>query len=174
MARPIAGYLANVCVVSRAVNTALQYAQETALSQGFSLFIFEGYRPLKATEDILNWCQSSDTQGKERFYPTLPKDRLFELGYIALRSSHTRGAAIDVTLIDANTLQELDMGTEFDYFGDASHTASQKISKQAQHNRQRLVSIMESCGFKNYEKEWWHFTLVNEPFPTTYFDFNIE
>lgn len=90
-----------------------------------------------------------------------------------MRSTHTRGAAVDVTLIDPATYKELDMGTEFDFFGEESYTASDKISETARLNRQLLLSIMEPAGFVNYEKEWWHFTLKNEPFPNTYFDFDI-
>jgi zinc D-Ala-D-Ala dipeptidase len=171
--RPIAGYTTNKCIVSNAVANALLIAQEKAMMAGYSLIVFEAYRPLKALEDIVQWSLNTDIQNKDRFYPDLDKDTLFEQGYIALRSTHTRGAAIDVTLIDPITREELDMGTEFDFFGTASHTASEDISASAKSNRQRLLSIMESSGFVNYDKEWWHFTLKNEPFPNTYFDFDI-
>ncbi|MCP5322974.1 MAG: M15 family metallopeptidase [Candidatus Paracaedibacteraceae bacterium] len=171
--RPISGYLANKCVVSMEVYKALNIAQATANKKGLSLMIFEAYRPLKALEDILQWSKTTDTSTKERFYPTLEKTSLFDLGYIALRSTHTRGAAIDVTLIDPNTKQELGMGTEFDFFGELSHTASPNISAEAKANRRCLLEIMEPAGFINYEKEWWHFTLKDEPFPNCYFDFDI-
>ena len=171
--RPLAGYTTNKCIVSHAVANALMIAQEKATIAGCSLFIFEAYRPLKAVEDIVGWSLNIDIQNKDRFYPDIHKNTLFDQGYIALRSSHTRGAAVDVTLLDLITKEELDMGTEFDFFGSAAHTASEDISTSAKSNRQRLVSIMESSGFINYDKEWWHFTLKDEPFPNTYFDFDI-
>lgn len=171
--RPLEGYKANKCVVSQAVANALVMAQEKATPQGYSLLIFEAYRPLKTLEDIIQWTFTEDISEKQRFYPDIDKDQLFNLGYIALRSTHTRGAAVDVTLIDPTTMQELDMGTEFDFFGDSSHTASNKVSALAQKNRKILLAIMSSAGFVNYEKEWWHFTLKDEPFPNTYFDFDI-
>lgn len=170
--RPIAGYLSNKCIVSNAVATAINVAQTKALAAGYSLCVFEAYRPLKAVEDIVQWSLNSDVQNKDRFYPNINKSNVFDLGYIALRSTHTRGAAIDVTLIDANN-DELDMGTEFDFFGSDSHTFSGDISPAATKNRTLLLSIMESSGFINYDKEWWHFTLKNEPFPDIYFDFDI-
>jgi D-alanyl-D-alanine dipeptidase len=171
--RPIAGYTTNKCITTTAVYDALMKAQEKAVQLGYSLIVFEAYRPLKALEDILHWTYTSDISQKTRFYLNINKDQLFDLGYIGLRSTHTRGAAVDVTLIDPATYKELDMGTEFDFFGEESHTASDKISETARLNRQLLLSIMEPAGFVNYEKEWWHFTLKNEPFPNTYFDFDI-
>ncbi len=173
MGRPIAGYAANKCIVSNAVADVLLLAQEKALTAGYSLIVFEAYRPLKAVEDIVQWSLNADTQNKERFYPDIDKDTLFDQGYIALRSTHTRGAAIDVTLINPITKEELGMGTEFDFFGSTSHTASEDISTSSKNNRRLLLSIMESSGFVNYDKEWWHFTLKDEPFPNTYFDFDI-
>ena len=173
MGRPIAGYTANKCIVSNTVMDALILAQEKATKAGHSLIVFEAYRSLKAVEDIVQWSLNTDIQNKDRFYPDIDKDTLFDQGYIALRSTHTRGAAVDVTLINPITKEELDMGTEFDFFGAASHTASEDISASAKTNRQLLLSIMESSGFVNYDKEWWHFTLKDEPFPNTYFDFDI-
>lgn len=172
--RPIAGYFANKCIVSIPVQAALNVAQKKAIELGLSLIVFEGYRPLKALEDIMQWSLNSDNCMKGRFYPDINKSQLFNLGYIALRSTHTRGAAVDVTLIDHQTHQELNMGTGFDFFGNKSHTANTDISGLAMTHRSKLLSIMESSGFINYEKEWWHFTLRNEPFPDTYFDFDID
>lgn len=171
--RPIDGYFTNTCIVSKAVGDALIIAQDKALEAGYSLIVFEAYRPLKALEDIVRWSRNTDTQNKDRFYPDIDKANLFDQGYIAIRSTHTRGAATDVTLINPITKEELDMGTEFDFFGSKSHTASEDISPSAQNNRRILLSIMESSGFVNYDKEWWHFTLKDEPFPNTYFDFDI-
>eukprot|EP00854_Cymbomonas_tetramitiformis_P007661 gene7661-9124_t len=175
MGRPLAGYTANKCIVTTPVAEALTLAQEKAASAGFSLMIFETYRPLKSLEDILQWMLTDDVRGPEadRFFPNLNKAELLDLGYISLRSSHTRGGAVDLTLIDEDTGLELDMGTEFDYFGDKSHTTSRRISKVARNNRKTLVELMEASGFANYEKEWWHFNLKEEPFPYTYFDFDI-
>lgn len=173
MGRPIAGYLANKCIVSNELAKCIHIAQEKTLKTPFSLLVFETYRPLKAVEAIVQWSLNSDTKNKDRFYPSLNKSGLFEQGYIALRSTHTRGAAADVTLIDKITKKELDMGTEFDFFETASHTYSGEISAESKANRALLLSIMESSGFANYDKEWWHFTLKDEPFPNTYFDVDI-
>lgn len=173
MGRPIAGYTANKCIVSNAVADALSLAQEKATVADYSLIVFEAYRPLKAVEDIVQWSLNTDSKNKDRFYPDIDKSTLFDQGYIALRSTHTRGAAVDVTLVDPITKEELDMGTEFDFFGSTSHTLSEHVSPTAKNNRQLLLTIMESSGFINYDKEWWHFTLKDEPFPNTYFDFDI-
>lgn len=171
--RPFAGYTGNKCIVSKAMASALNIAQEKANAAGCSLFVFEAYRPLKAVEDIVQWSLTADVTNKERFYPDIAKDTLFREGYLAMRSSHTRGAAVDVTLVTLETSEELDMGTEFDFFGEASHTASNKVADVSKNNRKLLLSIMESSGFVNYDKEWWHFTLIDEPFSNTYFDFDI-
>lgn len=171
--RPLAGYLANKCIVSNELAKCIHEAQKKTLETPFSLLVFEAYRPLKAVEDIVQWSLNSDTKNKDRFYPNLNKSALFEQGYIALRSTHTRGAAVDITLVDRITQNKLDMSTEFDFFETASHTASDEISAESKANRALLLSIMESSGFINYDKEWWHFTLKDEPFPNTYFDFDI-
>jgi D-alanyl-D-alanine dipeptidase len=173
LGRPLSGYKANKCIITTPVAKALTAAQTKAEELGLSLMIFEAYRPLKALEDIMQWVFTDDHSAQHRFYPNLNKQQLFDSGYIALRSTHTRGAAVDVTLVDRTTGKELDMGTEFDFFGIESHTAAASISSVARDNRQQLLSVMESSGFVNYEKEWWHFTLRNEPFPETYFDFDI-
>lgn len=170
--RPINGYLKNVCIVSVAVHKALTQAQKMAKEMNLSLFIFEGYRPLKALEDIVFWSQTQNDEMKSRFYPSLKKEDLFTQQYIAIRSTHSRGAAVDVTLINKHNL-ELDMGTEFDFFGEEAHTKNVNISDDAKANRQQLLNIMHAAGFENYEKEWWHFTLKNEPFPNQYFDFDV-
>lgn len=171
--RPLTGYTANKCVVSNALAECIHKAQEKTLETGFSLLVFEAYRPLQAVEDIVKWSLNSDLTNKHRFYPSLNKSSLFEEGYIAFRSTHTRGAAADVTIIDKTTQKELDMGTEFDFFETKSHTHCAEISAETKANRKLLLSIMESSGFINYDKGWWHFTLENEPFPNTYFDFEI-
>ncbi len=170
---PLDGYKNNKCVVSYSLKKQLTLAQEKAQEQNLSLFIFESYRPLRAVENLVNWSFSADLSTKSRFYPGLNKFDLIKNKYIAIRSTHSRGAAVDVTLIRNDSTKELDMGTEFDFFGETSHTASLNINDQHHNNRQLLLSIMESSGFTNYDKEWWHFTLIDEPFPDQYFDFEI-
>jgi len=105
---------------------------------------------------------------KKEFYPRVDKRDAFKLGYIAEKSGHTRGSTIDLTIAG------LDMGTTYDFFDELAHTANPNVSAEARRNRLLLKSVMEKFGFRNYENEWWHFTLANEPFPDTYFDVEVK
>ena len=116
----------------------------------------------------------NDTLTKHKYYPKVPKTELFKEGYIASKSGHTRGSTIDLTIIDLETGKELDMGSPWDMFDPVSWVKSENISPEQQKNRNLLQKVMLENGFKNYPQEWWHFTLKNEPFPKTYFDFNVE
>ncbi len=112
---------------------------------------------------------------KYEFYPKINKRYLFKLGYISSKSGHSRGSSIDLTLVNLKTNKNIDMGSPYDFFGDISATYTKKISKKQLKNRLILREIMIKHGFRAYSKrEWWHFTLRNEPFPDTYFDFPIK
>ena len=176
LGRPLAGYEAPQCIVSDAVGHALKQAQEWALKLDLSLKVYDAYRPLRAVEDIVFWAGNlEDTVMKKDLYPNINKADFFTLGYVGLRSYHCRGAAVDVTLCSpTHPDRVLDMGTPFDFMDILSHTLNPTISPEAQKNRELLCAIMHASGFKNYEKEWWHFNLVDEPFPDTYFDFPVK
>ncbi len=126
-------------------------------------------------DDFVQWVSGNeDEPTKAIYYPNVPRRDLIDRGYIASRSGHSRGSTIDLTLIDIESGQPLEMGTPWDYFDARSHTANEDIHDSAAENRQILKRIMESAGFGGYYAEWWHFTLNNEPFPDTYFDMPIE
>jgi D-alanyl-D-alanine dipeptidase len=126
-------------------------------------------------DHFVQWSQyPKDTLTKSKYYPQLPKDRLFELGYIAKKSGHSRGSTVDLTLVyltGKNQGKVLDMGGDWDYFGKRSHYDFKPLNRLQKENRKRLREVMRAVGFKPYEKEWWHFTLSQEPFPNDYFDF---
>ncbi len=178
LGRPVTGYLAPICILTHAATNALLKVQDEldTLKKGYRLKIFDTYRPTRAVADFINWAEDPmDQKMKSIFYPHLEKSQLFDLGYIAKRSSHSRGSAVDLTITtDPNTpSNDLDMGTIFDFFDESAHTASSKISELAKQNRLFFKGIMEKHGFINYPLEWWHFTLADEPYPDTYFDFQI-
>ncbi|MCA1946161.1 MAG: peptidase M15, partial [Desulfovibrio sp.] len=121
------------------------------------------------------WARDlSDVKTKETFYPEVPKEELFERGYIAARSSHSRGSTVDVTIVDKESGFPLDMGSDFDYFGPMSWPTSMNVNEDQRARRMLLQLVMVGQGFKPYDQEWWHFTLKDEPFPETYFDFPVE
>ncbi len=171
----VEGYKAKRVLTTTSVAKALCLAQEEALSRGLSLKIFDGYRPQKAVLFFQQWALRPDEDFylKQKYYPLLTRKELFQNGYIATRSSHSRGSAVDLTLVETQTLNELDMGSPFDYFDSISHTDSEKINDHQKENRKKLKDLLEKYGFKNYHKEWWHYSLKDEPFPDTYFDFDI-
>lgn len=168
------GYLAPKAILSRQATTALVGVQHAANTQSLSLKIFDAYRPQQAVKHFLRWIGEEESPTlKQRFHPEFSKAQLFEEGYLASQSAHSRGSTIDLTLISQETGKEVDMGTEFDFFGEASWTSYQKLSSKQKANRHYLQEIMSASGFQPFELEWWHFTLVNEPFPDTFFDFLV-
>jgi zinc D-Ala-D-Ala dipeptidase len=171
----VAGYRRVEAVFSKKGADALCRVQAEAAKQGLNLKIFDAYRPVKAVSFFQDWGKRPGDvpEMKERYYPHYTKAQLFELGYIALRSSHSRGSAVDLTLVDAQG-QELDMGTVFDFFHEHSHTESTGVTAAQLKNRRLLGELMSKQGFKNYHKEWWHFSLIEEAFPGRSFDFDIE
>ncbi|WP_405567661.1 M15 family metallopeptidase [Polaribacter sp. Asnod6-C07] len=173
--KPIDGYINNCVIVSKETAEALKKVQTILNKKGLSLKIFDAYRPQQAVDHFVRWAKVlNDTLMKQQYYPKVPKSQLFNLGYIASKSGHTRGSTTDLTIVDKKTGEELDMGSPFDFFGIESHPFYTNITKKQKENRMLLRKVMLANGFKPYDHEWWHFTLKNEPFPKTYFNFPIQ
>ena len=170
----IEGYHSNTAILTKESALALSNAQVDFNKLGYSLILYDAYRPQRAVDFFVQWSKNHyDTINKRIYYPNIKKSELFELGYIAYKSGHSRGSTVDVSLIEISTNKVLDMGTIFDYFGVESHTFFDDISEKQKSNRLILYEIMSNNGFKNYSKEWWHFTLKNEPYQK-YFDFLVK
>jgi D-alanyl-D-alanine dipeptidase len=194
----IDGYEAPKCLLTREAASALAAVQREAGEYGLGLKVFDCYRPQRAVAHFVSWARDlDDTRMRRQYYPAVDKRDLFRLGYIDERSGHSRGSTVDVTLvpipspvpITAGILpgsrdcrgvkpqrypdSSIDMGTGFDCFDSLAHTASTDIPAEARQNRLLLKTLMEKHGFVNYPKEWWHYTLVDEPFPERYFDFPV-
>lgn len=172
---PVDGYKGPFAILTKEAADALAKVQEEVRSLGYTLLIYDAYRPQKAVDHFKRWSQDpSDTKTKADHYPDLEKSRLFKMGYIASRSGHSRGSTVDLTLADAATGEPLDMGGPFDFFGEVSHQDTPLITEEQAANRRILKDAMERHGFEAYAKEWWHYTLADEPYPETYFDFDVE
>ena len=170
----VEGYHSNNAILTKESALALSNAQDDFNKLGYSLILYDAYRPQRAVNFFVQWSKNlNDTINKRVYYPNIKKSELFELGYIAYKSGHSRGSTVDVSLVEISTNKVLDMGTVFDYFGVESHTFFDDISEKQKSNRLILYEIMSNNGFKNYSKEWWHFTLKNEPYQK-YFDFLIK
>ena len=170
----VEGYHSNNAILTKESALALSNAQDDFNKLGYSLILYDAYRPQRAVNFFVQWSKNlNDTINKRIYYPNIKKSELFELGYIAYKSGHSRGSTVDVSLVEISTNKVLDMGTVFDYFGVESHTFFDDISEKQKSNRLILYEIMSNNGFKNYSKEWWHFTLKNEPYQK-YFDFLIK
>ena len=171
----IDGYKANTLILTLQTAKALKQVQDELQNQNLCLKVYDGYRPQRAVNHFMHWASNlNDTLNKQEFYPTVEKRFLFRDGYIATQSGHSRGSTIDLTIIDGNTSKPLDMGSPYDFFGEPSWVEYQNISEKQKQNRQLLQNVMQKNGFRNYPQEWWHFTLIGEPFPDTYFDFVVE
>jgi len=187
---PIDGYQTAQCWLTPAAAQALARVQKAARAQHLSLKVFDCYRPQRAVDHFSRWARAlEDTRMKRAYYPDVGKNTLFAQGYIAPRSGHSRGSTLDLTLVRSQYRvparaqdcrqpkawgDELDMGTTYDCFDPLSNTANPAIQGRAKANRALLVELMGAEGFHNYAKEWWHFTLANEPHPETYFDIPIQ
>ena len=191
------GYDAPECVLVREAAEGLKAVQAEVKTKGLSLKVYDCYRPARAVKAFVDWSKlPDDAKAKATYYPALPKSALFP-DYIALVSGHSRGATMDLTLVPLDAPvppsppsgaamactaaqgqrapdPSLDMGTAFDCFDVKANTESPGLPPEQRQNREMLVDVMRRHGFKNYEKEWWHYTLENEPFPSTIFDFPIE
>ncbi len=172
---PIDGYGKARALLSHLAATALAKAQEELRPFGFGLKVFDAYRPQRAVDHFVRWSRDpADQKMKAEFYPKVDKSKLFELGYIAEKSGHSRGSTVDLTLIVSADGSELDMGSSYDLFDPVSWPDSAVVSPEQRAHRLLLREVMLRAGFRPYEQEWWHFTLEGEPFPETYFDFPIE
>lgn len=196
--RPIAGYEAGECILSRQAAEALLGVEKALSADGLSLKVYDCYRPARAVAMFATWAEDfDDLDMQPEFYPRGAKSDLFDLGYIAHRSGHSRGSTVDLAirrldeapairwskrdpLSDCVLPEEerfadgiLDFGTGYDCFDVRAHHGASGIAPDAAANRENLATLMESYGFKRYAEEWWHYTLVNEPFPDTYFDFPV-
>lgn len=200
LGRPVRGYKAAECIVTNPTAEALAKVQAEVQLKGYTLKVYDCYRPQQAVDDFVEWAKNSqDQRMKTWFYPNVSKDKLFAQGYIAEHSGHSRGSTVDLTLtslqqkgkkqrsIAKDPMEDcrdpawfrfrddsLDMGTAFDCFDLAAHTNSRLVSRRAQANRHLLQRAMERQGFKNLPEEWWHYTLIREPFPDYYFNFPVQ
>lgn len=172
----IDGYDAPCALMTKEAAAALKKVSDDVVKQGYRLKIYDAYRPQKAVDNFVEWAEDlDDTKMKEFFYPEVDKSNLFSEGYIAAKSGHTKGSTVDLTLVDEDTGKELDMGGTFDYFGERSHPDyTGDLTKEQLANRQILRDAMMENGFEPLDTEWWHFTLKDEPYPDTYFDFNVD
>jgi len=172
--KPVDGYLANRMVGTKALCVALEGAREEAESLGFGLLLWDSYRPQRAVDCFLRWStQPEDGRTKQRHYPNIERAEMFERGYVASKSGHSRGSTVDLTLYTLATGELAPMGGDHDLMDSISHHRAEGITPHEARNRRSLRRIMEACGFSGYEAEWWHYTLNDEPYPDTYFDFPI-
>jgi zinc D-Ala-D-Ala dipeptidase len=172
--KPVDGYLANRIVGTRALCAGLERARDTAASLGYGLLLWDGYRPQRAVECFLRWSrQPEDGRKKRRHYPNIDRAQMFELGYVAAKSGHSRGSTVDLTLYNLATGELAPMGGDHDLMDSISDHGATGITRVEVRSRQDLCSVMETCGFSSYACEWWHYTLRDEPYPDTYFDWPI-
>lgn len=196
--RKIAGYDSQKCLLTESTVFALKKVEDKLLANGLTLKIYDCYRPQMAVDDFVNWAfDTSDTKMKSEFYPNVDKKNLFKYGYIAVKSAHSRGSTLDLTIVPVNSSvtvyntqtkllactnsvdkrvsdNSLDFGSGFDCFDPISHSNYLNIKPSARANRLLLKTLMEDAGFIGIKEEWWHFTLRNEPYPQTYFNFPIK
>lgn len=172
--RPVDGYSANRIALAEKMSPALEEAARRADAQGYSLLVYDAARPQRAVDRFVLWAaEPEDDLTREAHYPKLRRSQLFEQGYVARKSGHSRGAAIDLTLVDQQSGEALDMGGIFDLMDAKSHHGAKGLTNEQQQNRRALKQIMEQSGFSAYTNEWWHYALNGEPFPGQYFDFVI-
>lgn len=169
------GYAGTRAILTQQAAQALARVQAELRGQGLGLLIFDAYRPQRAVNHFARWAKDlSATNMKQRYYPEVEKTELFSQGYIAARSGHSRGSTVDLTLVSLSPpFEQLDMGTVFDFFSPKSWLGAAGLTETQEQNRALLQRIMSKHGFTPYSKEWWHFTLQSEPFPDSYFDFEI-
>jgi zinc D-Ala-D-Ala dipeptidase len=172
--KPVDGYVANRIVGTKALCAALEKARREAASRGFGLLLWDGYRPRRAVACFLRWSrQPEDGRTKPRHYPNIDRVEMFERGYVAAESAHSRGSTVDLTLYHLGTGELATMGGGHDLMDSVSHHGAHGITQAEAGNRRHLRSIMDASGFKSYDCEWWHYTLRDEPHPATYFDFPV-
>lgn len=168
------GYEQPCALMTRQAARALRSAARGLAGRGLRLRVFDAYRPQRAVDHFVRWAaDEADVAMREAFYPGVDKADLFDLGFVARRSSHAHGSTVDLTLVDERSGRELDMGSHFDLFGDASRTDYTGLSPRQVENRAVLTDAMLREGFTGIESEWWHFTLADEPYPDVFFDFPV-
>lgn len=188
----VRGYESAKLVCTKEAAEALKKVQKDMAKEGYSLVIYDGYRPQRASDYFLSWSKNSDESTKSLYYPSLAKKDLFKYGYVAERSSHSRGSTFDLTYTKNSKISDIrvtkrklengeivpflddstvDMGASFDFFHIVSNHDTNLITKKQEERRNFLRNLMKKHGFKEYDKEWWHYTLDNEPYPDKYFDF---
>ena len=184
LGRPVKGYEAPACILTRAAAEALSRVQKSLAGDGLELVVFDCYRPARAVSDMVAWALHGGAPDP-RWYPKVRRDALVMEGYVGTESSHSHGSTVDLAIVSlsgpageaprcgAAVPGMLDFGTGFDCFDPSSETASQAVGAEATANRDRLLTAMRQAGFRNYAREWWHFTLRDEPFPKKRFDFPI-
>ena len=171
--KKIQGYKAPRAYMTKKALAALAQAAQDLRNQGYRLLIWDSYRPQKAVDNFVVWINDPNDEGDRNFYPDLKKSDLVKGGYIATKSSHTRGSTVDLTLIKKDG-SFVDMGGTFDLFSEISHPDYKKLTREQKKNRKILHKAMIKAGFGGIDSEWWHYTLVNEPYPDTYFNFDVE
>jgi D-alanyl-D-alanine dipeptidase len=172
--KPVDGYWVNRIVGTTALCTALGRARREAAGAGFGLLLWDGYRPQRAVDCFLRWSeQPEDGRTKLRHYPNIERPAMIADGYVAPRSGHSRGSTIDLTLFHLGSGELVQMGGGHDLMDAVSHHDAPAITDEQGADRRHLRSIMAACGFDSYAREWWHYTLSDEPYPDTYFDFPI-
>ena len=170
----IDGYEEPIALLTKEAARALKSVAGELIVQGYRLKVFDAYRPVCAVKHFVLWgIEDQDIRMKPYFYPELEKQELFAKGYIAKQSSHSRGSAVDLTLLDMKTGKEVDMGSPFDLFSEASHPDYKGVTEEQYENRMRLQKVMVRNGFQPIDCEWWHFSLRDEPYPDTYFAFPV-
>lgn len=170
----IDGYRQPIAILTREAAQALARVNEDVMKKGYRLKIYDAYRPQAAVEHFMRWAGDlNDTRMKAYFYPEINKEQIIPQGYVAERSGHSRGSTVDLTLVEMLGGRDADMGGPFDYFGALSHGVFPGVTAAQRENRALLRDVMLAHGFRALDTEWWHFTLQNEPFPDTYFDFPV-
>ncbi len=173
--RKIRGYKGNTAYLTISAAKALQMAHREAEKVGLGVLIYDAYRPQQAVDYFGEWSKiPGDTLKKNYFYPNIKKAQLFNQGFIASKSGHSRGSTVDITLYSLESGDPIDMGSRYDLFSSKSFHNSGLVKAPQLTNRNLLRSIMQNAGFKAYTKEWWHYTLIDEPFPNQYFNFEVK
>ncbi|WP_296557071.1 M15 family metallopeptidase [uncultured Acetobacterium sp.] len=173
--KQIDGYQAPRILLTEKATIALERVQKQLLSEGFGLKIFDGYRPKRAVDHFVRWGKlEEDGKTKSIYYPEMTRQEVFDGGFIASESSHTRGSTVDLTVVNIETGFDIDMGGIFDFFSKVSYSDYDHLTLEQSKNRVQLRYLMRSEGFEPLQQEWWHFTLSEEPYPETYFDFPIQ
>ena len=168
------GYEKEIAYVTKECAEKLKEINEELKKENYTIKIFDAYRPKMATDFFIKWAKDlEDTKTKHIFYKNIEKEELLKKGYISQKSSHTRGSTVDLTIYDLKDKREMDMGSEFDNFGQISHYDYENLTEHQKQNRKYLRTIMTKHGFIPLDIEWWHFTLKDEPYPNTYFNFKV-